>query len=160
LAIYDRVLPGVRIDNGKYVCNWEEYIVEGSDFVSYYFSKTLNVSFEEAITKVIEALKKEGFGVLTDINVKETLKKKLNVEFRNYRILGACNPPFAYQALQEEDKIGTMLPCNVVVQENPEGQIEVAAIDPIASMQAIDNAKLRDIAGQVRAKLKSAVDGL
>jgi uncharacterized protein (DUF302 family) len=128
--------------------------------VSYYLSKTLNVPFEEAVTKVIEALKKEGFGVLTDINVKETLKKKLNVEFRNYRILGACNPPFAYQALQEEDKIGTMLPCNVVVQENPEGQIEVAAIDPIASMQAIDNPKLRDIAGQVRAKLKSAVDGL
>lgn len=128
--------------------------------MSYYLSKTLNVSFEEAVTKVIEALKKEGFGVLTDINVKETLKKKLNVEFRNYRILGACNPPFAYQALQEEDKIGTMLPCNVVVQENPEGQIEVAAIDPIASMQAIDNPKLRDIAGQVRAKLKSAVDGL
>ena len=128
--------------------------------MSYYFSKTLNVSFEEAITKVIEALKKEGFGVLTDINVKETLKKKLNVEFRNYRILGACNPPFAYQALQQEDKIGTMLPCNLVVQENPEGQIEVAAIDPIASMQAIDNPKLRDIAGQVRAKLKSVVDGL
>jgi uncharacterized protein (DUF302 family) len=128
--------------------------------VSYYFSKTLNVSFEEAVTKIIEALKKEGFGVLTDINVKETLRKKLNVEFRNYRILGACNPPFAYQALQQEDKIGTMLPCNVVVQENQEGQIEVAAIDPIASMQAIDNPKLRDIAGQVRAKLKSAVDGL
>lgn len=128
--------------------------------MSYYFSKTLNVSFEEAVTKVIEALKKEGFGVLTDINVKETLKKKLNVEFRNYRILGACNPAFAYQALQEEDKIGTMLPCNVVVQENPEGEIEVAAIDPIASMQAIDNPKLGDIAGQVRAKLKSVVDGL
>lgn len=128
--------------------------------MSYYLSKTLNVSFEEAVTKVIEALKKEGFGVLTDINVKETLKKKLNVEFRNYRILGACNPAFAYQALQEEDKIGTMLPCNVVVQENPEGEIEVAAIDPIASMQAIDNPKLGDIAGQVRAKLKSVVDGL
>lgn len=160
MAIDDRILPGVRIDNGKYVWNGEKYIVEGGDFVSYYFSKTLNVSFEEAVTKVIEALKKEGFGVLTDINVKETLKKKLNVEFRNYRILGACNPPFAYQALQQEDKIGTMLPCNVVVQENPEGKIEVAAIDPIASMQAIDNPKLGDIAGQVRAKLKSVVDGL
>lgn len=128
--------------------------------MSYYFSKMLDVSFDEAVTKIIEALKKEGFGVLTDINVKETLKKKLDVEFRNYRILGACNPPFAYQALQAEDKIGTMLPCNVVVQENPEGKVEVAAVDPVASMQAIDNPKLRDIAGQVRAKLKSVVDGL
>jgi uncharacterized protein (DUF302 family) len=128
--------------------------------VSYYFSKILDVSFEAAATKVVEALKKEGFGVLTDIDVKETLKKKLDVEFRNYRILGACNPPFAYQALQAEDKIGTMLPCNVVVQENTQGQVEVAAVDPVASMQAIDNPKLRDIAGQVRAKLKSVVDGL
>jgi len=118
------------------------------------------MSFDEAVTKVIEALKKEGFGVLTDINVRETLRKKLDVEFRNYRILGACNPPFAYQALQAEDKIGTMLPCNVVVQENAEGKVEVAAVDPVASMQAIDNPKLRDIAGQVRAKLKSVVDGL
>jgi len=128
--------------------------------VSYYFSKDLDMSFDEAVTKVIEALKKEGFGVLTDINVRETLRKKLDVEFRNYRILGACNPPFAYQALQAEDKIGTMLPCNVVVQENAEGKVEVAAVDPVASMQAIDNPKLRDIAGQVRAKLKSVVDGL
>jgi len=128
--------------------------------VSYYFNKILNVSFDEAVTKVVEALRKEGFGVLTDIDVKQTLRKKLDVEFRNYRILGACNPPFAYQALQAEDKIGTMLPCNVVVQENPEGKVEVAAVDPVASMQAIDNPKLRDIAGQVRAKLKSVVDGL
>lgn len=128
--------------------------------MSYYFSKDLDMSFDEAVTKVIEALKKEGFGVLTDINVRETLRKKLDVEFRNYRILGACNPPFAYQALQAEDKIGTMLPCNVVVQENAEGKVEVAAVDPVASMQAIDNPKLRDIAGQVRAKLKSVVDGL
>ena len=130
------------------------------ELVSYYFSKMLDVSFDEAVTKIIEALKKEGFGVLTQINVKETLKKKLDVEFRNYRILGACNPPFAYQALQAEDKIGTMLPCNVVVQDNPEGKVEVAAVDPVASMRAIDNPKLRDIAGQVRAKLKSVVDGL
>ena len=128
--------------------------------MSYYFNKILNVSFDEAVTKVVEALRKEGFGVLTDIDVKQTLRKKLDVEFRNYRILGACNPPFAYQALQAEDKIGTMLPCNVVVQENPEGKVEVAAVDPVASMQAIDNPKLRDIAGQVRAKLKSVVDGL
>jgi len=140
--------------------NREKHRAEGGDFVSYYFNKILNVSFDEAVTKVVEALRKEGFGVLTDIDVKQTLRKKLDVEFRNYRILGACNPPFAYQALQAEDKIGTMLPCNVVVQENPEGKVEVAAVDPVASMQAIDNPKLRDIAGQVRAKLKNVVDGL
>jgi uncharacterized protein (DUF302 family) len=100
--------------------------------MAYYFSKILNVSFEEAISKVTDELKKEGFGILTDIDVKETLKKKLNVDFKKYRILGACNPPFAYQALQEEDKIGTMLPCNVIVQELADGSVEVAAVDPVA----------------------------
>ena len=128
--------------------------------MSYYFSKFLNVSFEEAISKVIEELKKEGFGILTDIDVNETLKKKLNVDFKKYRILGACNPPFAYQALQAEDKIGTMLPCNVIVQEHAGGKVEVAAVDPIASMQAIDNPKLRDVAEQVRMKLKQVIDSL
>ena len=128
--------------------------------MSYYFSKTLNVSFDEAITKVIEELKKEGFGILTEIDVKEALKKKLNVDYRKYKILGACNPPFAYQALQAEDKIGTMLPCNVVVQEYSEGKVEIAAVDPVASMQAIENPKLRDIAEQVQAKLKRVVDNL
>ena len=128
--------------------------------MSYYFSKTLDMSFDQAISKVTEELKKEGFGILTDINVKDKLKEKLNVDFTNYRILGACNPPFAYQALQVEDKIGTMLPCNVIVQERPDGKIEVAAIDPIASMQAIANPKLQDIARQVQAKLKKVIDGL
>ena len=128
--------------------------------MSYYFSKTLNVSFDEAISKVSEELKKEGFGIITEINVKETLKKKLNVDFNNYRILGACNPHFAYQALQKENKIGTMLPCNVIVQENPEGNIEVAAIDPIASMKAVQNIELDEIAKQVQAKLKSVIDNL
>jgi len=128
--------------------------------VSYYFSKILNVSFDEAITRVTEGLKKEGFGILTDIDVKETLKKKLNVDFKKYRILGACNPPFAYKSLQAEDKIGLMLPCNVVVQEISDGKIEVAAIDPIASMQAIENPKLREVAGQVRDKLKTVIDNL
>ncbi len=128
--------------------------------MSYYFSKILSVSFEEAISKVTDELKKEGFGILTDIDVKETLKKKLNVDFRKYRILGACNPPFAYQALQAEDKIGTMLPCNVVVQEHTEGKVEVAAVDPVASMKAIENPKLRDVAGQVQAKLKRVIDSL
>ena len=107
-----------------------------------------------------EELKKEGFGILTEIDVKETLKKKLNVDFKKYRILGACNPPFAYQALQAEDKIGTMLPCNVVVQELAEGKVEVAAIDPAASMQAIENPKLRDIAEQVRIKIRKVIDNL
>lgn len=128
--------------------------------MSYYFGKILNVSFDEAISKVTEELKKEGFGILTEIDVKETLKKKLNVDFKKYRILGACNPPFAYQALQAEDKIGTMLPCNVVVQELAEGKVEVAAIDPAASMQAIENPKLRDIAEQVRIKIRKVIDNL
>ncbi len=128
--------------------------------MTYYFSKTLDLPFDEVIARVTEELKKEGYGILTEIDVKATLKKKLGVDFRNYRILGACNPPFAYQALLAEDKIGTMLPCNVIVQETEDGGVEVAAIDPIASMQAIQNPGLRDVAVQVQAKLKKVVDGL
>jgi uncharacterized protein (DUF302 family) len=128
--------------------------------MSYYFSKTLGISFDEALRKVAEELKKEGFGILTEIDVKETLKKKLNVDFRKYKILGACNPPLAHQAIQKEDKIGTMLPCNVIVQELAEGKIEVAAIDPVTSMQAVKNPGLRDVADQVRAKLKKVIDSL
>jgi uncharacterized protein (DUF302 family) len=128
--------------------------------MSYYFSKTLEASFEEAVARATEALKKDGFGVLTEIDVKETLKKKLNVDFRKYRILGACNPPFAYRALQTEDKIGLILPCNVIVQELPGGKVEVAAIDPVASMAAVDNPKLREVGEQVRAKLKAMIDNL
>ncbi len=126
--------------------------------MTYYFSKTKNVSFDEAIEKVKDELKKEGFGILTEIDVKETLKKKLDVDFRKYRILGACNPPFAYKALQAEVKIGTMLPCNVIVQEISEGVIEIAAIDPVASMQAVGNPQLAEIANQIRAKLRKAVE--
>lgn len=128
--------------------------------MSYYFSKILNVSFEEAISKVTDELKKEGFGILTDIDIKEALKKKLNVDFKKYRILGACNPPFAYQALLKEDKIGTMLPCNVIVQEISEGKVEVAAVDPIASMQAIENPELGEIAVQVQVKLRKVIENL
>ena len=128
--------------------------------MSYYFSKTVEMSFDEAVGKVTEELKKEGFGILTDIDVKETLKKKLNVDFKKYRILGACNPPFAHKALQAEDKIGLMLPCNVVVEETADRKIEVAAIDPVASMQAIDNPKLRVVAEQVRDKLKRVINNL
>lgn len=128
--------------------------------MDYYFSKVLNITFEEAIPVVKEELKKQGFGVLTEIDVKETLKKKLNIDFRNYKILGACNPPFAYQALQKEDKIGLMLPCNVILQEHAKGKIEVSVIDPIASMQSIENPDLMDVAEQVQAKLKSVIDNL
>jgi len=128
--------------------------------MSYYFSKTLTTSFDAAVARVTDELKKEGFGILTEIDVKETLKKKLDVEFRKYRILGACNPPFAYQALQAEDKIGTMLPCNVIVQELEGGQVEVAAVDPIASMMAVKNPHLGDVAKQVQAKLKKVVANL
>jgi uncharacterized protein (DUF302 family) len=128
--------------------------------MSYYFTKELNISFDAAIAKVTEELKKEGFGILTDIDVKATLKKKLDVDFRPYRILGACNPPFAFQALQTEDKIGTMLPCNVVVQEKTPGKVEVTSIDPVASMAAVDNPRLRTVGEQVRAKLKRVIDNL
>jgi uncharacterized protein (DUF302 family) len=127
--------------------------------MSYHFTKTVKAPFEDAVKKTVDELKKEGFGILTEIDVQETLKKKLDVDFRRYKILGACNPPFAYQALQAEDKIGTMLPCNVIVQERPEG-IEVSAVDPVASMQAIDNPSLGKIAEQVRAKLKKVINSL
>ncbi len=128
--------------------------------MSYYFSRTLAMPFDEAIQHVVEALKQEGFGVLTEIDVRATLKKKLGVDFRNYRILGACNPPYAYEALRAEDKIGTMLPCSVIVQETLTGAVEVAAIDPIASMQAVDNPALGGVAVEVQARLKAVVDSL
>ncbi len=128
--------------------------------MKYYFSKQLKMSFDEGVGKVTEELKKEGFGIITEIDVKETLKKKLNLDFRKYRILGACNPSYAHKALEYEDKIGTMLPCNVVVQETSGGQIEIAAIDPVASMQAVENPKLREVAGQVGALLKKVIENL
>ena len=124
----------------------------------YYFNKIVDMSFDDAIAKVTEELKKEGFGVLTEINVQEALKKKLNVDFRKYRILGACNPLYAYKALQTEDKIGTMLPCNVIVQEREDGSVEIAAIDPIASMQAVKNESLGEIASIVQSKIKKAIE--
>jgi uncharacterized protein (DUF302 family) len=128
--------------------------------VDYYFAKTVDLPFDAAVAKVTDALKARGFGVLTTIDVKETLKKKLDVDFRPYTILGACNPPFAHKALQAEDKIGTMLPCNVIVQEIRPGSVEVAAIDPVASMQAVKNPSLAEIAGTVRRLLKETVEGL
>ena len=128
--------------------------------MSYHFSKTLDVPFDEAITRVIEVLKAEGFGVLTDIDVTATMKAKLGADFRPYRILGACNPQLAHRALALEDKIGTMLPCNVIVQHHEGGKVEVSAVDPAASMQAIDNPGLSEVAGEVRDKLKRVVDRL
>jgi len=127
---------------------------------NYYFAKELNTSFDDAIEKVTEALKEEGFGILTEIDVRETLKKKLDVDFRPYRILGACNPPFAYKALQAEEKIGTMLPCNVIVQEKGPGKVEVAAVDPVASMAAVKNEQLAEIATVIREKLKKIIESL
>lgn len=129
--------------------------------MSYYFKTTLKkVSFKDAINITTEALKKEGFGVLTEIDIKSTLKKKLDVDFYHYTILGACNPEFAHKALLAEDKIGAMLPCNVIVQEKEAGIIEISAVDPAASMQAVGNATLADIAGEVRDKLKKVIDSL
>lgn len=128
--------------------------------MSYYISTTFNGTFDEAITKATEELKKEGFGILTEIDVKETLKKKLDVDFKKYRILGACNPNFAYQALQAEDKIGTMLPCNVIVEEHEDGTVEVSAVNPLESMKAVKNDKLGDVANQVNEMLKKVIKNI
>jgi uncharacterized protein (DUF302 family) len=128
--------------------------------MSYYFSKIVNEDFDSAIEHVTEELKKEGFGVLTQIDVQETFKKKLDVDFKKYRILGACNPNFAYQALQSEDKIGAMLPCNVIVEENLDGTVEVSAVDPIASMMGVKNDALGGIAMEVSSKLQKVISSL
>jgi uncharacterized protein (DUF302 family) len=125
--------------------------------VSYYFARQLSTSFGDALARTTAALKEEGFGIITSIDVKETLKQKLGADFRAYTILGACNPKLAFEALQLEDKVGTMLPCNVVVQEVGAGQVEIAAVDPVASMQAIDNPELLEKAQAVRQKLQSAI---
>lgn len=128
--------------------------------MGYYFSKTIPLGFDEAVQHTTEALKKEGLGIITEIDVRDTLRKKLGIEFRNYRILGACNPALAHEALQLEDKVGTMLPCNVILQDIGGGRTEVAAIDPVASMQAIDNPRLKQAAERVRAKLQKVVESL
>ncbi len=129
--------------------------------MSYYFNKTLeNLTFDEAIESVTAELKKEGFGILTEIDVKATLKNKLDVDFKNYRILGACNPPFAYKALEAEDKVGTMLPCNIIVQQISDTQIEIAAVDPVASMQAIENENLVNIANEISSKLQRVIENI
>lgn len=136
-----------------------EHRTEVSD-MAYYLATTIELPFDDAVARTREALQAEGFGVITEIDIQDTLKNKIGVDFRRYRILGACNPKLAYEALQLEDKVGTMLPCNVVVQEMSNGRTEVAAIDPVASMQAIENTRLRDAAGMVRSKLERVIDSL
>lgn len=128
--------------------------------MSYCFSKIVQLSYEEAIAKVTAELQKEGFGILTEIDVKNKLKEKIGVDFRKYKILGACNPAYAYKALQAEPNIGTMLPCNVVVQELDSGAIQISAIDPIASMKAVENERLAVIASEIQGKLKNVIDSI
>jgi uncharacterized protein (DUF302 family) len=128
--------------------------------MKYYISKKISTDFDQAVQLVIESLKKEGFGVLTEINLEEKLKEKLSVNFRKYKILGACNPSYAYKAIQLEDKIGTMLPCSVIVQELENNKIEVAAVDPIASMMAIENSSLAELAAEIKEKLERAIASL
>ncbi|HEY3250694.1 MAG TPA: DUF302 domain-containing protein [Ignavibacteria bacterium] len=128
--------------------------------MSYNNNKIVDCSYDEAIEKVTEELKKEGFGVLTEIDVKETLKKKLDVDFRKYKILGACNPPLAYKALQKEENIGVMLPCNVIVQEKPDGKVQVSAINPMVAMQSVGNRQLSGIAEEVSNKLERVLNNL
>lgn len=126
----------------------------------YHFSKIVNSDFDTTISNVTEELKKEGFGILTEIDVKNTLENKLGVDFRKYKILGACNPHFAHEALLAEDTIGTMLPCNVIVQDQGDNHIKVSAVDPVASMMAIKSERLDEVAGEVREKLKKVIENL
>ncbi|HZK94314.1 MAG TPA: DUF302 domain-containing protein [Prolixibacteraceae bacterium] len=128
--------------------------------MKYYISKKISTDFDQAVLLITESLKKEGFGILTEINLQEKLKEKLNVDFRKYKILGACNPAYAYKAIQQEDKIGTMLPCSVIVQELNNNEIEVAAVDPVASMMAIENSDLAGIAKKIKEKLERAIASL
>ncbi len=126
--------------------------------MEYYYTKTVTSRFEDVVDRTIEALKEEGFGVLSDIDVKATFQKKLNIDFYNYRILGACNPPFAYQALQADDKIGTLLPCNVILQEKIPGIVEISAIDPVKQMEQSENQKIGKIALEIGEKLKRVIE--
>ncbi|MBU1369890.1 MAG: DUF302 domain-containing protein [Bacteroidetes bacterium] len=128
--------------------------------MNYYINKTITANFDQAIALVTEALKTEGFGILSEIDIQQKLKEKLDVDFRKYTILGACNPPSAHKALQQEDKIGTMLPCNVIVQEIGENQVEVAAVDPVASMISVENKQLSVIAGEIKTKLERVIASL
>jgi uncharacterized protein (DUF302 family) len=134
------------------------YNPAGGKMAEYYLSKTVDLSFEETVARITEELKKEGFGILTEIDMQATLKKKLDVDLRPYKILGACNPPFAYKAVQAESHIGLLLPCNVIVQDAGDGKTEVAAIDPVVSMSRVDNPTLEPVALEIRSKLQRAID--
>lgn len=128
--------------------------------MSYNISKKVEGSFDDTVNKVTEELKKEGFGIISEIDLKEKFKEKLNVDFRNYKILGACNPALAFKAIQQEDKIGTMLPCNILIQEHENGEVEVSAINPLASIGAVNNESLQSIAAEVTGKLKVAIENI
>ena len=149
-----RQLPGLQHAPG-----FGEIITKSltDKIMKYYINKTINAGFDQAVVLVTESLKKEGFGILTEINIQEKLKEKLDVDFRKYMILGACNPAYAYKALQQEDKVGTMLPCSVIIQELGSNEIEVAAVDPLASMMAIENPDLAEIAREIKEKLERAI---
>lgn len=151
--------PVTMVTNGA----WRGRYLRGQEDqrdMSYHFSKVVDLDFDQAIERATGELKKEGFGVLTQIDLQGALKEKLGVDFRRYRILGACNPQFAFKAVSAEDKIGTMLPCNVIVQEHGDGRVEVSAVDPVASMMAVRNEGLADVAGEVREKLKRVIAGM
>ncbi len=128
--------------------------------MKYYINKTVNADFDQVVDLLKEALHNEGFAALTEIDLHEKIKEKLNIDFRRYKILGACNPPFAYRALEQEDKIGTMLPCNIIIQELSKNEIEVAAVDPVASMMAVENQELNKIAGEIKQKLERVIESL
>ena len=150
-----------RLVYGKtFAMNINKYQNEGVTLIKYYIDKITDYHFDEAIDKVTEALKVEGFGILTEIDVQATLKKKLDVDLKPYKILGACNPPNAYKALQAEEQIGLMLPCNVIVYVNDESKTVVAAVDPIVSMQAVENEQLAGIANEIRTKLEKVIHSL
>ena len=128
--------------------------------MEYYISKTIDSDFDSAFQQIVESLRKEGFGIISEINIQQKLREKLNIDFRKYKILGACNPSKAFQALEQEDKIGTMLPCNVIVQEIGVNKTEIAAVDPVASMMAIHNESLNDLAFEIRSKLETAINSI
>lgn len=128
--------------------------------MNYYYTKEVDYSFEEALTKTKQVLADKGFGIITEIDLKEKFDEKLNVDFREYRILGACNPKMAYQAVEQENKIGVLLPCNVVVQEHIGGKVEISAVNPMETMSAVQNSNLESIAGEVSSKLKEAIDSV
>ena len=128
--------------------------------MSYNISKKVEGSFDDTVNKVTEELKKEGFGIISEIDLKEKFKEKLNVDFRNYKILGACNPALAFKAIQQEDKIGTLLPCNILIQEHENGEVEVSAINPLASIGAVNNESLQSIAAEVTSKLRVAIENI